>query len=84
MRMTYALAAILASTMAVPALAGDWRYHGGPKAPDSLSGPWYGEYAAGYGYNGYVPYAYNAYGAPYPGAPWAGPPYRYRPWAYRW
>jgi hypothetical protein len=37
-----AFAAVLASALAAPAMAADWQYHGGPKGPDSLSGPsWY-------------------------------------------
>lgn len=70
------LAAVLATT-AVPALAGDWVYHGGPKSPDSLS--WYNPAAPydeyyGYGYGPYAAYGYAA--APYAAAPaygWYGP-----------
>ena len=76
MRMTGAivLAAVL-TTAAVPALAGEWVYHGGPKGPDSLT--WYDQ---DYGYGGYGPYGYGpraAYydeGGPYAaGRGWHGP-----------
>lgn len=47
------LAAVLATSFAVPAMAGEWIYHGGPKSPDSLS--WYEPDA--FGYYGSGPYA---------------------------
>ena len=55
-----ALAAIVAASFAVPAMAGEWVYHGGPKAPGSLHSyvpgdfPYYGPYrSAPYGYGPY-------------------------------
>jgi hypothetical protein len=80
-----ALAAVLVSAAAAPALADDWQYRGGPKGPQSLSGPWYSDdYAHGGGYYGdsYYgggPYAY--YGAS-PYAAYGGYGYYARP-AYR-
>ena len=34
-----AIAAVAAASIAGPAMAGEWVYHGGPKSPDSTS--WY-------------------------------------------
>lgn len=79
MKMTgsIALAAVLA-TAAVPALGGEWLYHGGPKSPDSLT--WYGPTAP---YDEYYGYRYGPYGAAYgydvgghaagPAGGWHGP-----------
>lgn len=69
---TLALATALV-TVAAPALAGDWIYHGGPKSPDSLSWPAQDNYAYGPGRYAYPPYA--AYD-PYADGPYvAGPAY---------
>jgi hypothetical protein len=80
-----ALAALLASALAAPAMAADWRYHGGPKSPDSLSGPSYGDQDYGsYAYAGEGVYAGGPYayaGGPYyaePAPGWYGSRYRYR------
>ena len=61
MKMTgsMALAAVLA-TATVPALAGEWVYHGGPKSPDSLT--WYDPTAP---YDEYGGYRYGSSGAAY-------------------
>ena len=73
-----ALSAVLV-TVAAPALADEWIYHGGPKSPDSLT------WVEPDGY-GYAPYAaYGDDGAPYVSGPYvAGPGYGwYAPRAYR-
>ena len=69
-----ALAASLV-TMAAPALADQWIYHGGPKSPDSLSWPVQDGYAYGAGPYAYGPYVtYGGYG--YAAGPYAaGPTY---------
>jgi hypothetical protein len=73
---TFALATVLV-TVAAPALAGDWIYHGGPKSPDSLSWPAQDNYAYGPGRYAYWPYA--AYD-PYADGPYvAGPTYGWCP-----
>ena len=71
---TLALATALV-TVAAPALADDWIYHGGPKSPDSLSWPSQNGYAYAPG-----PYAYGPYAAyaPYADGPYVGGR------AYRW
>lgn len=82
MKMTgsIALAAVLA-TATVPASAGEWVYHGGPKSPDSLT--WYGPTAP---YDEYYAYRNGPYGSaygydatPYAAGPAYGP---YGPHAY--
>ena len=57
-----ALAAIVASSFAAPAMAGEWVYHGGPKSPDSLTTyvPYDSYYGAQYGR---PPYG-NSYASP--------------------
>jgi hypothetical protein len=78
-----ALAAVLASALAAPALAGDWRYHGGPKAPDSAASYSNDYYAYDYGplaYGSTYDYAGGAYygGPVYSGDTRDGPRLRYR------
>ena len=73
-----ALAAVLVSAVAAPAMATDWQYHGGPKSPDSLSGPWYGDDDYGPSAQAYPEGAYGYYGEPDRGR-WYGPRDRYEP-----
>jgi hypothetical protein len=61
-RTKIALAAVVASSFAVPVTAGEWVYHGGPKGPDSL--------------RTYEPYDYAYDGGSYAG-PRDGYGYRY-------
>ena len=69
----FVLAAVLTSALATPVLAGEWRYHGGPKAPDSAASysDWYAYdngYGAGYGAPAYG-YAYGYADRPYIAGP---------------
>jgi len=59
------IAALALGAIATPAMAGEWVYHGGPKAPDSVA--WYEPDSGYYGaYGNYAP-AHDAvpYGPPY-------------------
>jgi hypothetical protein len=73
-----ALAAVLASAVAAPALADEWQYRGGPKGPQSVSGPSYGQDDSS-AYGGSAPYA-GAYGGAYA---YSAPSYRVYARSYR-
>jgi hypothetical protein len=70
-----AIAAVLVSAAAAPALAQDWRY-GGPRGYAYVDDGWSGSnaYSGPYAYEGTYAYA----GEPYYGRRWYGPRYRYR------
>jgi hypothetical protein len=58
-----ALAAIVAASFALPAMAGDWVYHGGPRSPDSLSSYVPGDFPYDGPYRS-TPYGYGPYEEP--------------------